>query len=59
MCVLMCQGIDVFLTRTYPSRSFDTLNEDFNYVMLITSFVALAAGVVIVHRMVTTSRDCI
>ena len=41
---LLAHGVDLFYTRVTPSKSFDRLEDDFSYLLLIVTMVALAAG---------------
>jgi hypothetical protein len=43
ICHVFAIGLDIFYTRTSPSRSFDLLAEDFDYLVLLF-FVAGLAG---------------
>jgi len=37
-------GLDLFMARVAPVRSFDLLNEDFNYVALVGAIIGLTVG---------------
>ena len=39
LCV--AHGLDVFFTRLHPSRSYDMLDEEFSYLLLVVTMVAL------------------
>jgi hypothetical protein len=41
---VLCVGLDLFLARAAPSKTFDQLNPDFNHGMLL----AILAGLVII-----------
>ena len=43
-------GLDLFYARITPSQSFDALDDDFNYVLLSLTLVALVAAVVVARR---------
>jgi ER membrane protein complex subunit 1, C-terminal/PQQ-like domain len=43
--LVVAWGLDVWGSRMAPSRSFDLLKQDFNYVMLIVLTAALIAGI--------------
>lgn len=43
-CHMVAFGADIFYTRVTPAKAFDCLGEDFNYLSLLLSVVALAAG---------------
>ncbi|KAF3975078.1 hypothetical protein CMV_001650 [Castanea mollissima] len=38
-------GVDLFLTRMAPSRTYDSLTEDFSYALLLITIVALIAAI--------------
>ncbi|PON37264.1 ER membrane protein complex subunit [Parasponia andersonii] len=38
-------GVDLFYTRIAPSRTYDSLTEDFNYALLLITIVALVAAI--------------
>ncbi|KAG6553490.1 hypothetical protein Mapa_004402 [Marchantia paleacea] len=40
-------GLDLFFTRTAPSRTYDSLTEDFSYALLLITIVALIIGIVV------------
>ena len=40
----IAHGLDVFFTRLHPSRSYDMLDEEFSYLLLIVALAALALG---------------
>ncbi len=42
VCHVFAVGLDIFYTRTSPSRSFDLLAEDFDYLVLLLMIAALA-----------------
>ena len=42
LCV--AHGLDLFYTRLHPSRSYDMLDEEFSFLLLIVTLAALAAG---------------
>ena len=45
LCV--AHGLDFFYTRLHPSRSYDLLDEEFSYLLLIVTLAALAAGAIV------------
>ena len=45
LCV--AHGLDFFYTRLHPSRSYDMLDEEFSYLLLIVTLAALAGGAII------------
>jgi hypothetical protein len=40
-------GLDLFYTRLHPSRSYDMLDDEFSYLLLIVTLAALAAGALV------------
>ncbi|XP_051131617.1 uncharacterized protein LOC127251789 [Andrographis paniculata] len=40
-------GVDLFFTRLAPSRTYDSLTEDFSYALLLITIVALVAAIVV------------
>eukprot|EP00245_Coleochaete_scutata_P017709 TRINITY_DN8832_c0_g2_i1.p1 TRINITY_DN8832_c0_g2~~TRINITY_DN8832_c0_g2_i1.p1 ORF type:complete len:1022 (-),score=187.79 TRINITY_DN8832_c0_g2_i1:311-3376(-) len=44
-CLVLAYGLDLFYTRTAPSRNFDTLEEDFSFALLLGTFVILAIAI--------------
>ena len=50
LCV--AHGLDVFFTRLHPSRSYDMLDEEFSYLLLIVTLAALAFGALSTQGMV-------
>lgn len=38
-------GVDLFLTRLAPSKTYDSLTEDFSYALLLITIVALIAAI--------------
>ncbi|PQE33647.1 ER membrane complex subunit 1 protein [Rutstroemia sp. NJR-2017a WRK4] len=50
--LVFAYGIDIFGTRVTPSAAFDILGKSFNKLSLVTTVLALGAGVTIVAPMV-------
>eukprot|EP00252_Welwitschia_mirabilis_P014894 TRINITY_DN32950_c0_g1_i1.p1 TRINITY_DN32950_c0_g1~~TRINITY_DN32950_c0_g1_i1.p1 ORF type:complete len:1002 (+),score=183.50 TRINITY_DN32950_c0_g1_i1:130-3135(+) len=46
-CLVFAYGVDLFYTRIAPSRTYDSLTEDFSYALLLITIVALVAAIVI------------
>lgn len=42
---LFAYGVDLFFTRIAPSRTYDSLTEDFSYALLLITIVALVAAI--------------
>ena len=47
----MARGVDVFYTRLHPSQSFDALDEEFSYGLLIISLLVVGIGALVTHGM--------
>jgi hypothetical protein len=54
--LVLTVGHDLFLTRSAPSKTFDQLNQDFNYALLITILVMLLAATPIAGAAVRRSE---
>ncbi|XVE97561.1 hypothetical protein REPUB_Repub03eG0029900 [Reevesia pubescens] len=42
---VFAHGLDLFLTQLAPSRTYDSLTEDFSYALLLITIVALVAAI--------------
>ncbi|KAK8936199.1 hypothetical protein KSP39_PZI013538 [Platanthera zijinensis] len=45
--LVFAYGLDLFFTRIAPSRTYDSLTEDFNYVLLLITIVALVVAILV------------
>lgn len=45
--LVFAYGVDLFFTRISPSRSYDSLTEDFNFALLLITIVALVAAILV------------
>ncbi|KAK4798368.1 hypothetical protein SAY86_030694 [Trapa natans] len=45
--LVFAYGVDLFFTRLAPSRTYDSLTEDFSYALLLLTIVALVAAIVV------------
>jgi ER membrane protein complex subunit 1 len=43
--LVIALGLDIFITRTSPSKGFDTLSNDFSYSGLILTIICLVSGI--------------
>lgn len=43
--LVFAYGVDLFYTRIAPSRTYDSLTEDFSYALLLITIVALVAAI--------------
>ena len=50
---MLARGLDLFMTRVQPSKTFDLLPDDFPYGMLIFVTAILVCGAVVLKRMDT------
>lgn len=57
--LVIAYGLDIFMTRVQPSRTFDLIPDDFPYGFLLTITLLLGGAVLALRRLegrVTTSR---
>lgn len=54
-CLVLAHGVDLFYSRLAPAKGFDSLEDDFNYALLVTALVGLGLGAVALHVMVKNS----
>ncbi|XP_020574945.1 ER membrane protein complex subunit 1 [Phalaenopsis equestris] len=45
--LVFAYGVDLFFSRITPSRSYDSLTEDFNFALLLITIVALLAAILV------------
>ncbi|KAL6574922.1 hypothetical protein OROMI_012207 [Orobanche minor] len=45
--LVFAYGVDLFFTRLAPSRTYDSLTEDFSYSLLLITIIALLAAIVV------------
>ncbi|XP_068157293.1 ER membrane protein complex subunit 1 isoform X1 [Drosophila tropicalis] len=50
-CLVVASGLDLFVTRVAPSKTFDLLKEDFDYILISIVLVALTSGSLIVKHL--------
>ncbi|KAI8124539.1 ER membrane protein complex subunit 1 [Lucilia cuprina] len=43
-CLVVAAGLDLFVTRIAPSKTFDLLKEDFDYILISIVLVVLTSG---------------
>lgn len=43
--LIFAYGVDLFFTRLAPSRTYDSLTEDFSYALLLITIVALVVAI--------------
>eukprot|EP00201_Polytomella_parva_P009509 CAMPEP_0175051584 /NCGR_PEP_ID=MMETSP0052_2-20121109/7888_1 /TAXON_ID=51329 ORGANISM="Polytomella parva, Strain SAG 63-3" /NCGR_SAMPLE_ID=MMETSP0052_2 /ASSEMBLY_ACC=CAM_ASM_000194 /LENGTH=1079 /DNA_ID=CAMNT_0016315899 /DNA_START=94 /DNA_END=3333 /DNA_ORIENTATION=+ len=49
-CHVLVNGVDVFYTRLRPAMAFDSLDDDFNYALLVVALLGLGAGAMALSR---------
>ncbi|EIN05678.1 DUF1620-domain-containing protein [Punctularia strigosozonata HHB-11173 SS5] len=54
--LVFAYGLDLFSTRTAPSKTFDVLNENFNKVQLVLTITGLAVAIFVTKPMVQRKR---
>lgn len=54
--LVFASGLDLFLTRVAPSRTFDVLSENFNKLQLVLTIVGLGVAIVFTRPMVGKKR---
>ncbi|KJE95619.1 hypothetical protein CAOG_06052 [Capsaspora owczarzaki ATCC 30864] len=54
--LVFAHGVDIFHTRVHPSKTFDVLNEDFNFFLLMTTLVVLIVGTIVSSSMLKRKR---
>ncbi|EDV92916.1 GH19025 [Drosophila grimshawi] len=50
-CLVVATGLDLFVTRVAPSKTFDLLKEDFDYILISIVLVVLTSGSLIVRHL--------
>lgn len=48
-CLVFAYGLDLFYTRTAPSKTYDSLTEEFNYALLLITIVVLLVGIAVTY----------
>lgn len=43
--LIFAHGVDLFFTRLAPSKTYDSLTDDFNYALLLLTIVALVISI--------------
>ncbi|PPS06385.1 hypothetical protein GOBAR_AA14257 [Gossypium barbadense] len=49
--LVFAHGVDLFFTQLAPSRTYDSLTEDFSYALLLITIVALVAAIFVTWRL--------
>lgn len=44
--LIFAYGVDLFFTRTAPSKTYDSLTEDFSYALLLLTIAVLLVAIV-------------
>ncbi|XP_011198452.2 ER membrane protein complex subunit 1 isoform X1 [Bactrocera dorsalis] len=50
-CLVLATGLDIFVTRVAPSKTFDLLKEDFDYTLITAVLLALTSGSLVVKHL--------
>ncbi|XP_071945082.1 ER membrane protein complex subunit 1-like [Antedon mediterranea] len=50
-CLVLAYGLDYYYTRISPSKLFDVLNQDFDYLLIATVVVGLVVAAVITKKL--------
>lgn len=50
-CLVVATGLDLFVTRVSPSKTFDLLKEDFDYFLITIVLIALTTGSLVVKHL--------
>lgn len=50
-CFVFAYGLDLFYTRVAPSKTFDMLKEDFDYVLICIVLAALIVGAIVSKKL--------
>lgn len=50
-CLVIVCGLDVFVTRVSPSKTFDLLKEDFDYFLISTVLIGLITASYVVRHL--------
>ncbi|XP_078741707.1 ER membrane protein complex subunit 1-like, partial [Lampetra fluviatilis] len=50
-CLVVAYGLDVFQTRVHPSRMFDVLKDDFDFVLIGSVLVGLLLASALTRRL--------
>ena len=53
---VLAWGTDVYYVLLRPARGFDTLNEDFSFVLLIAALLTLGGGVAAMQHLLKEAR---
>ncbi|KXZ55164.1 hypothetical protein GPECTOR_3g311 [Gonium pectorale] len=50
-CLVFVYGVDLYFTRLAPAKGFDSLEDDFNYALLLAALLGLVGGSLIMGYM--------
>lgn len=50
-CLVLVYGLDIFVTRVSPSKTFDLLKEDFDYFLISTVLIGLITASYVVRHL--------
>merc|ERR1719217_1067445 len=50
-CLVFAVGLDRYLTRLAPSRSYDTISDSFNYLLLTVTVVGMVVATLVASKL--------
>nr|XP_033778407.1 ER membrane protein complex subunit 1 isoform X2 [Geotrypetes seraphini] len=50
-CLVVAYGLDIYQTRVYPSKQFDVLKDDYDYILISSVLFALVFATMITKRL--------
>ncbi len=54
--LVFAHGLDMFLTRVAPSKTFDVLDENFNKVQLVLTVIGLGVAIMVTKPIVRNKK---
>ncbi|XP_017480196.1 PREDICTED: ER membrane protein complex subunit 1 isoform X2 [Rhagoletis zephyria] len=55
-CLVLATGLDMFVTRVAPSKTFDLLKEDFDYILITVVLLALTSGSLVAKHLASRKQ---
>ena len=52
----LCYGVDLFMIRNAPDKTFDMITEDFNHVVLLLILLAATIAILFFKRILNAAR---
>ncbi|KAM3921250.1 ER membrane protein complex subunit 1 [Leptodactylus fuscus] len=50
-CLVVAYGLDIYQTRVYPSKQFDVLKDDYDYILISSVLIGLVFATMITKRL--------